>query len=130
MSNPPLSNRQLRIGEQVKQALALLLQNDDFLLPAELKALVSISEVRMTRDLKLATCYFSVNQQVDAPALMADLNKKNKTIRTLMSRHLRHMKYMPAFRFRIDESLENYEKIEKLLRDPVVLQDLQAKTED
>jgi ribosome-binding factor A len=123
------SQRQLRVGEQVRHALVDLLQHGDIADPDIGSAVLSISEVRMSPDLKVATVFVAALGGDDAAAVKA-LNRNAKFIRGRISGALRHMKYMPEFRFRADTSFDNFEKIDRLLRSPEVARDLGHSDDD
>jgi ribosome-binding factor A len=114
----------LRVGEQVRHALSDLLRRGDILDPLIETTVLSVSEVRMSPDLKLATAFVSPLGAQDAEAVVAALNKHAKFIRGRVSFALRQMKYMPEFRFRLDTSFDNFAKINDLLRSPEVVRDL------
>jgi ribosome-binding factor A len=118
------SQRQLRIGEQVRHALSEVLQRGevrDDLLQA---AVLSVSEVRMSPDLKIATAFVSPIGAADDQAVVEALNRHARFIRGRLSPALRQMKYMPEVRFRLDTSFENFARIDRLLKSPEVARDL------
>ncbi|MEO9613739.1 MAG: 30S ribosome-binding factor RbfA [Nitratireductor sp.] len=118
------SQRQLRVGEQVRHALS------DVLLRGEVRdelienTVISISEVRMSPDLKIATAFISPLGVKDNQAVVKALARNAKFIRGRVSGALKQMKYMPQFRFRLDTSFDNMAKIDELLRSPEVSRDL------
>jgi ribosome-binding factor A len=118
------SQRQLRVGEQVRHALSDLLQRGEVRDDLIEKTVISISEVRMSPDLKLATAFVSPLGAPDDAAVVEALNRNSRFIRGRMSPALRQMKYMPEFRFRLDTSYDNFAKIDQLLRSPEVARDL------
>lgn len=122
MSNGP-SQRQLRVGEQARHALAQVLQRDELRDPTLDGVVVSISEVRMSPDLKIATAYISPIGG-DKDAVVTALNHHARFLRGRAAGYLKQMKYMPEFRFRIDTSFDNYARIDRLLRSPEVVRDL------
>ncbi|WP_336287719.1 30S ribosome-binding factor RbfA [Bartonella sp. CB60] len=127
MKNANPSQRQLRVGEQVRHAVAHILQRGILFDDALKNVVISISEVRMSPDLKIATCFVSLLSTLNN-ASHADvihiLNKHNRFIRGEISYSLRQMKYMPELRFRLDSSFDNFAKIDALLRLPEVARDL------
>ncbi|RUV15464.1 30S ribosome-binding factor RbfA, partial [Mesorhizobium sp. M5C.F.Ca.IN.020.32.2.1] len=112
------SQRMLRVGEQVRHALSETLQRGEILDPLIEHAVVSVSEVRMSPDLKIATAFVSPLGAGDADAVVEALNKHAKFVRGRVSGALRQMKYMPEFRFRLDTSYDNFQKINELLHSP------------
>jgi ribosome-binding factor A len=124
------SQRQLRVGEQVRHALSEVLQRgevDDDLLRG---TVLSVSEVRMSPDLKIATAFVSPMGAADSEAVVEALNRHARFIRGRLSPALRQMKFMPEIRFRLDTSFENFARIDRLLKSPDVARDLDQKDEE
>ena len=124
------SQRMLRVGEQVRHALSETLQRGEIIDPLIENAVVSVSEVRMSPDLKIATAFVSPLGAADAGAVVEALNRHARFVRGRVSGALRQMKYMPEFRFRLDTSYDNFQKINDLLHSPEVARDLDKKDED
>lgn len=128
------SQRQLRVGEQVRHALTDILQRGEIRDEVLETALVSISEVRMSPDLKIATAFVSLIGEApdaqDDQAVIKALARNAKFIRGRVSGALRQLKYMPEFRFRLDTSYDNMARIDELLRSPQVARDLDAGEEE
>ena len=120
------SQRQLRVGEQVRHALSETLQRGEIIDPLIETTVISISEVRMSPDLKIATAFVSPLGAKDPDAVVEALNKHAKFVRGRVSHALRQMKYMPEFRFRLDTSFDNFTRINELLKSPEVARDLDA----
>ena len=118
------SQRMLRVGEQVRHALSETLQRGEIIDPVIENSVVSVSEVRMSPDLKIATAFVSPLGAVDTNAVVEALNRHAKFIRGRVSGALRQMKYMPEFRFRLDTSFDNFARINDLLKSPEVARDL------
>ena len=123
------SQRQLRVGEQVRAAITSVLQRGEVRDPLIEKTVISISEVRMSPDLKIATAYVTPLGQSDHKSIVEALNRNARYIRKRVTPALRQMKYMPDLRFRDDTSFDNYRKIDELLRSPQVMRDLDAGSE-
>jgi ribosome-binding factor A len=119
-----ISQRQLRVGEQVRHALSEMLQRGEVRDDLIEATVISVSEVRMSPDLKIATAFVSPLGARDDDAVVAALNRNARFIRGRMSPALRQMKYMPEFRFRLDTSYDNFARIDELLRSPEVARDL------
>ena len=94
------SQRQLRVGEMVRHALQALLQRGEVQDDTLEKTVISITEVSMSPDLKIATCYVSPLGGGDAKPIIKALASNAKFIRGRLSPYLNQMKYMPEFRFR------------------------------
>ena len=124
------SQRMLRVGEQVRAAITKVLQHGDVRDPLIENTVTSISEVRMSPDLKVATAYVTPLGDRDHDALVKALNHHAKFIRGRISRELKQMKYMPELRFRDDTSFENFRKIDELLQSPEVARDLAHDDDD
>lgn len=124
------SQRMLRVGEQVRAAVTQVLQRGEVRDPLLEKTVISISEVRMSPDLKIGTAYVTPLGVADHQGVIDALNRNAKFIRGRMGAQLRQMKYMPEVRFRDDTSFDNYKKIDALLRSPEVQRDLSAGTDD
>lgn len=120
------SQRMLRVGEQVRHALSEVLQRGDIIDPLIETTVVSVSEVRMSPDLKIATAFVSPLGAPDAGAVVEALNKHAKFVRGRVTPALRQMRSMPEFRFRLDTSYDNFQKINELLHSPEVARDLEA----
>ncbi|TPK69947.1 30S ribosome-binding factor RbfA [Mesorhizobium sp. B2-4-15] len=120
------SQRMLRVGEQVRHALSETLQRGEIIDPLIENSVVSVSEVRMSPDLKIATAFVSPLGAKDAGAVIEALNRHAKFVRGRVSGALRQMKYMPEFRFRLDTSFDNFARINDLLKSPEVARDLDA----
>ncbi|MFN4206535.1 MAG: 30S ribosome-binding factor RbfA [Agrobacterium albertimagni] len=118
------SQRMLRVGEQVRAAITQVLQRGEVRDEVIEKTVISISEVRMSPDLKMATAYVTPLGVKDHDTVIAALNKHTKYIRGRLGNQLRQLKYMPEVRFRDDTSFDNYQKIDALLRSPEVQRDL------
>jgi ribosome-binding factor A len=124
------SQRQLRVGEQVRHALSEALQRGEVRDDAIETAVISVNEVRMSPDLKIATAFVSPLGARDDAAVIEALNRNARFIRGRMSPALRQMKYMPEFRFRLDTSYDNMARIDRILRSPEVQRDLEAEGDD
>jgi ribosome-binding factor A len=118
------TQRQLRVGEMVRHALTQILQRGEVPDPLLEKTVISITEVSMSPDLKIATVFISPLGVSDPQPIIKALATNQKLIRGRVTPALRQMKYMPEFRFRPDTSFDNYAKIDALLHRPEVAQDL------
>ena len=118
------SQRQLRVGEQVRHALADILQRGEVHDPVLEGHIITVPEVRMSPDLKLATALIMPLGGKDEATVVAALNKMAKPLRGALSKRLRQMRSMPDVRFRIDDRFDEASKIDALLNDPRVRRDL------
>jgi ribosome-binding factor A len=117
------SQRQLRVGELVRHALAELFTRGEA--GAELNGvLVSIAEVRMSADLRHATVLVAPLASSDPEAVVDKLNMHARFLRGRVTPMLRQMKYMPDLKFRLDTRFEDDARIDRLLKSPDVARDL------
>jgi ribosome-binding factor A len=124
------SQRQLRVGELVRHTLADMLTRGEVHDPVIEGHLITVPEVQMTADLRLATIYVMPLGGRDAEAVVAALERNKRFLRGEIA-HRVNLKFAPEIRFRIDERFDEAERIEKLLRTPAVRRDLDAnKTDD
>ncbi|ANK83777.1 MULTISPECIES: 30S ribosome-binding factor RbfA [unclassified Rhizobium] len=124
------SQRMLRVGEQVRAAITQVLQRGEVRDDIIESTVISISEVRMSPDLKIATAYVTPLGVSDHSIVIEALNRHAKFIRGRLGPQLRQMKYMPEVRFRDDTSFDNYKKIDELLRSPEVSRDLDGDSDE
>ena len=123
-SAPGSSQRQLRVGEQVRHAIAEILAQGS-VHDADLEGhIITVPEVRMSPDLKLATIYVMPLGGRDTEVVLAALERNKKFLRGDVARRV-NLKFAPDLRFRVDERFDEAERIEKLLRTPAVQKDLE-----
>jgi ribosome-binding factor A len=120
----------LRVGEQVRAAITQVLQRGEVRDDVIEATVISISEVRMSPDLKIATAYVTPLGVSDHSIVIQALNRHARFIRGRLGPQLRQMKYMPEVRFRDDTSFDNYKKIDELLRSPEVSRDLDGDNDE
>jgi ribosome-binding factor A len=125
---PGGSQRQLRVGELVRHALAEMLTRGEVHDPVIEKHLVTVPEVRMTADLRLATVYVMPLGGRDAEEVVAAFERHKKFLRAELA-HRINLKFAPDIRFRVDERFAEADRIEKLLHSPEVKRDLDHKDE-
>jgi ribosome-binding factor A len=123
------SQRQLRVGETVRHALAEILAHGNVHDPDLEGHIITVPEVRMSPDLKLATVYVMPLGGRDTEVVMAALDRNKKFLRGEVA-HRVNLKFAPEIRFRIDDRFEEAERIEKLLRTPEVQRDLAPDSDD
>lgn len=122
-SAPGGSQRQLRVGETVRHAVADILSQGSVHDPALEGHIVTVPEVRMSPDLKLATVYVMPLGGRDTEVVIEALERNKKFLRGEVARRV-NLKFSPDLRFRADERFDEAERIEKLLRTPAVQRDL------
>ena len=117
------SQRQLRVGELVRHELADMLSRGDIHDPVVEAHMITVPEVRMSPDLRLATIYIMPLGGRDGKQVLDALDRNKRFIRGEIARRV-NLKFAPEIRFRVDERFDEAERIEKLLRTPVVQRDL------
>ena len=122
-SAPGSSQRQLRVGELVRHAMAEMLTRGDVHDPVIEGHLITVPEVRMTADLRLATIFVMPMGGRDAEEVVAAFERHKKFLRAEIA-HRINLKFAPDIRFRVDERFAEAERIDKLLRSPEVKRDL------
>lgn len=122
--SPPVgSQRQLRVGELVRHALADMLTRGDVHDSVIEQHMITIPEVRVTADLRLATIYVMPLGGRDAEEVVAAFERHKKFLRAEIA-HRINLKFAPDIRFRVDDRFAEAERIDKLLNSPEVQRDL------
>jgi ribosome-binding factor A len=124
-----LSQRQLRVGELVRHAFADMLTRGAVHDPVIQSHVITVPEVRMAADLRLATIYVVPLGGRDADAVLAALERNKRFLRGEIARRI-NLKFAPEVRFQLDERFDEAERIERLLRTPAAQRDLDDKDED
>jgi ribosome-binding factor A len=117
------SQRQLRVGELVRHALAELLARGEIHDDVLLSHAVTIPEVRMSPDLRLATIFVLPLGGKDIEAVLAALEANKRYLRGEVARAV-NLKFAPEVRFRADQSFDEALRIDRLLASDKVRQDL------
>ena len=117
------SQRALRVGELIRHALSEMLTRGDIHDPVLEGHLVTVPEVRMSPDLRMATIYVIPLGGRDIKEVVAALEQNKRYLRGEIA-HRVNLKFAPEIRFRVDERFDEAERIEKLLRTPAVQRDL------
>jgi len=120
------SQRQLRVGELIRHALAEMFSRGEIHDPVIEAHMITIPEVAMTADLRLATIYVMPLGGRDAKPVLEALERNKKFLRGEIA-HRVNLKFAPDIRFRFDERFDEAERIEKILRTPEVRRDLESK---
>ena len=119
------SQRQLRVGELIRHALAEMLARGDIHDDVLAKHVVTVPEVRLSPDLKLATCYIMPLGGLDIAPVLKALDANKRYLRGEIA-HRVNLKYAPDLRFRADESFAEAERIDALLDTVAVRRDTQV----
>jgi ribosome-binding factor A len=123
------SQRQLRVGELIRHELAAMLSRGDVHDPVIEAHMITVPEVRMSPDLRLATIYIVPLGGRDEKDVLEALDRNKRYLRGEIARRV-NLKFAPEIRFRIDERFDEAERIEKLLRTPDVQRDLGEKKDE
>tara|TARA_B100000941_G_scaffold280048_1_gene246095 strand:- start:241 stop:639 length:399 start_codon:yes stop_codon:yes gene_type:complete len=115
ISQKPFSQRQLRVGELVKQNLGELLIRNEAKIPNLNSKFITVTEVRMTPDLKTARVYVIPLGGNDTREIVKILTEYSHLVRKALSKRL-HIKFLPKLTFVEDNSFEYAEKIEKIIK--------------
>jgi ribosome-binding factor A len=118
------SQRQLRVAEEIRHVLAGLFERRDFRDPELAAALLTVTEVRMSPDMKHATVFVARLGRSDVDALLPVLKRAAPFLRGQVAQAVR-LRYAPDLSFQPDHALEYATKIERLLHAPEVARDLE-----
>ena len=113
--NAPFSQRQLRVGEMIKQALGMIFLRDEAKLPNLETREITVTEVRMSRDLKTAKTFVLPLGGKNAQEVIDKLKEFSFVVRKVLSKKIT-IKFLPKLLFVKDESFDYAEKIENLIK--------------
>ena len=111
----PVTQRQLRVGEMIKQALGMIFLRDEAKLPNLETKEITVTEVRMSQDLKIAKAFVLPLGGKTASEAIDKLKEFSFIIRKVLSKKI-SMKFLPKLLFVKDESFDYAEKIENLIK--------------
>jgi ribosome-binding factor A len=117
------TQRSLRVGELVRHALAAMFARGEIEDDALRGAVITVPEVRMSPDLKIANAFVMPLGGLHAEEIVAALNRHRKFVRGRVAPQI-NMKFAPEVRFFVDETFEEASRIDALLRTKKVQQDL------
>jgi ribosome-binding factor A len=118
------TQRQLRVGELIRHALSEMLSRGEVHDELLASHVVTVSEVRMSPDLRLATIYIMPLGGKDLGPVLQSLDRNRKFIRGEVARSV-NLKFAPEIRFLADETFDEVERINRLLASDKVRQDLE-----
>ena len=119
------SQRQLRAGELVRHALVEILREEDLQDPALKGVSVTVTEVRMSPDLRHALCFAEPLGGAHAPEVIAALNRVSRFLRGRLG-HAIDLRFTPDLKFVHDQSFDAAEKMNRLLADPRIRRDVEG----
>lgn len=123
------SQRQLRVGEIIRHALAEILSRGQIADPDLDGVIISVAEVRMSPDLKNATALVMPLGGRDVPKVMAGLERSRKWFRGQIARRV-NLKFAPDVRFKIDTRYDDDDQVTAMLHRPDIAKDLAPGDDD
>ena len=123
------SQRQLRVGEELRHTLARLLGRHEMRDPALKDATITVTEVRISPDLKNASAFVMPLGGAHATEILAALQRGAPYLRGLIAREV-GLRYVPTLRFLLDTSFDHASRIDALLHRPDVERSLAPRDED
>ena len=111
----PISQRQLRVGEMIKQSLSMIFLRNEAKVPDLETNNITVTEVKMSQDLKIAKAYVLPLGGKNADITVEKLKEYSFLIRKILSKKV-IVKFLPKLLFRKDESFEYAERIENLIK--------------
>ena len=111
----PISQRQLRVGEMIKQSLGMIFVKNEAKVPNLETNNITVTEVKMSQDLKIAKAYVLPLGGKDADEKIKILKEYSFLVRKTLSKKI-FMKFLPKIIFTKDDSFEYAEKIENLIK--------------
>jgi ribosome-binding factor A len=122
------AQRPLRVGEEIRHALADIFMRGECHSPALAKFSITVSEVRVSPELKNATAYVMSLGGLYKEEMLEALKEAAPELRYLASKKVK-LRYMPRIHFALDKSFDEAERINKLLKQPEVARDLETPAE-
>ena len=122
------TQRQLRIGEELRHILASVFEKGEIRDPGLVGVSVTVTEVRVGADLRIATAFVVPLGGGDSEAMLGALGRARPFLRRRIAEEVR-LKFVPDLVFRLDPSFDEAQRIEELLRDPSVARDLERPEE-
>ena len=123
------SQRQLRVAEEIRHVLAGLFERRDFRDPELTESVITVTEVRMSPDLRHAVVFVARLGRSDVDALLPALKRVSVYLRGQVAQVLR-LRFAPELSFQPDQALEYASKIDRLMHAPDVARDLALKSSE
>lgn len=123
-----LSPRCLKVGEEIKRALALLFQEIGTLDPSLEGTLVTITEVQMSTDVKTAKVFLLPLGGKKSPEILSFLNESKPQVRKMLAKKV-YLKYVPELIFTLDQTFEEGDQISRILNTESVQKDIHSDEE-
>lgn len=125
----PATQRQLRVGEEIRHTLAEVFLRAEFRDPDLVGVSVTVSEVRISPDLRNATAFVLPLGGRDDATVLAALGRASAYLRGEIAKRLR-LRFAPNLSFKRDDSFDEADRIDRLLHDPRVVADLGRPEDD
>ena len=123
MAGKEPSQRQLRVGQEIKKMIAQMLEKGELRNPVLSETFITVTEVRISPDLKYATAYVMTLKGEKLEETIDSLNESSWLFKKQIGAKLQ-LRYTPNLKFVEDESFKQVDKIEQLLNNPKVKEDL------
>ena len=124
-----LSNRQLRVGQEVRKVIAEAIEQGNVRSPEISEAFITITNVIMSPDLKYATIYLTTLNGKKLGLILEQLSAEKWLFKKLLADKLK-LRYTPEINFRADDTFEETERINKLMHNPKVMADIAKKDDE
>ena len=124
-----LSNRQLRVGQELRRVLAEAIEKGEVRSPEVSEAFITITNVIMSPDLKYATVYLMTLNGKNLGTILEQLTADRWMFKRMIADKLQ-LRYTPEINFRADDTFAEAARINKLMHDPIVMADLEKPVED
>ena len=124
---PSIGQRRLRVGEELRHALSKILRDGECRDPALDQASITVTEVRMSPDLRNATAFVMPLAGANATEILAGLKRSAAFLKRLVAREVA-LRNTPNLVFELDESFDHADRISALLARPEVARDLQPQS--
>lgn len=118
-----LSQRQLRVGQEVRKVIAEAIEQGDVRSPEIQEAFITITQVIMSPDLKYATVYLTTLNGKNLGIVLEQMQAEKWLFKKLVAAKLK-LRYTPEINFRVDDTYDEVERVNKLMSDPKVQQDI------
>ena len=123
MSNKEPSQRQLRVGQEIRRIISAEIERGEVRNLQGIDTMVTVTEVTVSPDLKYATAYIMTLNGKNLGLVLEMLNEEAWVFKKQIGAKLQ-LRYTPDVNFRVDDTFTEVDRIEKLLRNPKVAQDL------
>ncbi len=118
-----LSQRQLRVGQEVRKVIAEAIEQGEVRSPEISEAFITITQVIMSPDLKYATVYLMTLNGKNLGVVLEQLQAEKWLFKKLVAAKLK-LRYTPDINFRVDDTFDEIDRVNKLMSDPKVQQDI------